>query len=91
VLLVVETPAVFSLPLLFCTVAVFDGAVRLFMFGETFALVSTTPFLVAPPLFDAVSPPQAAESPASASANRRAEVRLIFFLPCLLLQILSAA
>jgi predicted permease len=82
-LLVVETPAVFLLPLLLTTVAVLDGFISGFVL--TLAFVSTTPLRVAllllllfvVPVFVVfvLSLPQPAPIPIRASRHKEAIVR----------------
>jgi len=90
-----DTPAVFLLPLLFVTTAVFDETVLALVLAGMLAFVSTTPFLLGEPvllLFAALVfplfvvlvvvlslPPQPAISIAAARTNGRAGFNRIRF------------
>ncbi len=78
--LMLETPAVFWLPLSLVTTPTFDGALFAFRFLLRLALVSTTLFLVALLLLVVVSAPHAALRLRTARVHRKAEVRRIFAL-----------
>jgi hypothetical protein len=94
--LIDDTPAVFLLPLLFVTTAVFDETLLALVLVGMLTFVSTTPLRFGEPIlllfvlvvFVVLSlPPQPAAKLAAARTKDKASLdRIRFFLPCLLLQ-----